>query len=286
MSITFNVAQIGFNKPECDKITKSFQISGHRKKSYHLVNIDDQVPTHIIIINSDSTSNQEILAYVKRYPGKIATYSKTQTTQYDQVPHIKGMLLATRIINTLDAIEISEGLPSIKRFNWKDQKSGGLYQTTDVKIAERPVINADLASKDENSFKVLVVDDSESMQKNLAKELGKADQAIDVDFAGDGVTAMGLINKNMYDFIFLDIMMPGMDGYETCAEIRKIDAMKKTPVIMLSAKTSPLDEVKGVMAGCTSYLTKPIKKEEFQKMLTRVMTWLNDFKQPQIAKEI
>ena len=54
---------------------------------------------------------------------------------------------------------------------------------------------------------------------------------------------------------------------------------------MLSAKTSPLDEVKGVMAGCTCYLTKPINSVEFQKMLTRVMGWLQDFKTPQTIME-
>lgn len=89
-----------------------------------------------------------------------------------------------------------------------------------------------------------------------------------------------MVAAKTYDFIFLDVMMPGIDGYETCGQIRKIAAMKKTPIIMLSAKTSPLDEVKGVMAGCTNYVTKPIKSAEFQNMLGRIMDWLGNYKKP------
>ena len=81
-----------------------------------------------------------------------------------------------------------------------------------------------------------------------------------------------------YDFVFLDVMMGGIDGYETCGRIRKIKGMGKLPVIMLTSKSSPLDEVKGILAGCTTYLTKPVDSEEFQKMLTRIIRWLRDFK--------
>jgi len=70
-------------------------------------------------------------------------------------------------------------------------------------------------------------------------------------------------------------MMPGMDGYETCTQLRANPRYKKTPIIMVSGKTSPLDEVKGVMAGCTTYLTKPVQDEAFRKLSTRVLAWLS-----------
>jgi twitching motility two-component system response regulator PilG len=70
--------------------------------------------------------------------------------------------------------------------------------------------------------------------------------------------------------------MPGIDGFETCTQMRKSPKLKKTPIIMLSAKTSPLDEVKGVMAGCTTYMTKPIVHEEFQKVIRRISKWIEN----------
>jgi len=90
--------------------------------------------------------------------------------------------------------------------------------------------------------------------------------------------ALEMIEKEDYDLIFLDIMMPGIDGYETCGRIRSNPKFKKTPIIMLSGKTAPLDEVKGVIAGATTYLTKPIVHSEFQQVLGRITRWLNEFR--------
>ena len=71
--------------------------------------------------------------------------------------------------------------------------------------------------------------------------------------------------------------MPGIDGYETCKRLRATDAYKKTPIIMLSGKTSPLDEVQGVIAGATTYLTKPVKSAMLQETLARVTKWIDNF---------
>lgn len=134
------------------------------------------------------------------------------------------------------------------------------------------------AQPTEDHYAVLVVDDSHPMQQMLAKELQQMDQPVNLDFADDGETALEKADRNHYDFIFLDIMMPGIDGFETCTRLRQIPALKKTPIIMLSSKTSPLDEVKGIMAGSSTYLTKPINHVEFQKVIKRVSRWVSEFK--------
>lgn len=129
------------------------------------------------------------------------------------------------------------------------------------------------------SYSVLIVDDSEMMHKALKIELDKADIILRNEYAFSGEEALEKLSHKYYDFIFLDVMMPGIDGFETCGKIRKIEGMSKVPIIMLTSKTSPLDEVKGVVAGCTTYLTKPVQTDDFQKMLTRIMRWLRDFKE-------
>jgi CheY-like chemotaxis protein len=130
----------------------------------------------------------------------------------------------------------------------------------------------------DDHYSVLVVDDSHPMQQMLAKELQHMDHPVDIDFADDGETALEKAGQNQYDFIFLDIMMPGIDGFETCTRLRQMSGLKKTPIIMLSSKTSPLDEVKGIMAGSSTYLTKPIDHVEFQKVIKRVSRWVSEFK--------
>ena len=124
-------------------------------------------------------------------------------------------------------------------------------------------------------YRALVVDDSAAIRKQLELEL-KASH-IYPDFAETGEEALEKIQANQYDLIFLDIILPGIDGYEVCKTMRTKPNLKKTPIIMLSGKTSPLDEVKGVLAGASTYLTKPVKHEQFQQTLKRVAKWLSVF---------
>jgi two-component system, cell cycle response regulator len=124
------------------------------------------------------------------------------------------------------------------------------------------------------------VDDSIAIQKSLEINLATLPQISMIDFADSGESALEKAEAVQYDLIFLDVMMPGIDGYETCTRLRKKPEYKKTPIIMVSGKTSPLDEVKGVMAGCTTYLTKPVQQEAFQKLSNRVLVWLEKQKKP------
>ena len=127
-------------------------------------------------------------------------------------------------------------------------------------------------------YNVLVIDDSEMVHKNLSIELAKSGVELKIEYAFSGEEGLEKLRSKYYDFIFLDVMMPGIDGFETCTRIRKIKGMNKLPIIMLTSKTSPLDEVKGIIAGCTTYLTKPVAPDDFQKMLARIMRWLTEFK--------
>lgn len=124
-------------------------------------------------------------------------------------------------------------------------------------------------------YTALVVDDSAAIRKQLEIELRNAQ--IKAEFAETGEEALEKSQVKLYDLVFLDIIMPGIDGYEVCRQMRSRKAMKKTPIIMLSGKTSPLDEVQGVIAGASTYLTKPVKHEQFQQTLKRVSKWLTNF---------
>lgn len=154
-----------------------------------------------------------------------------------------------------------------------------LFKKYDSQIeeAQRQKAQQDAAASS-MEYSVLVVDDSHAMQQVLAKELAKLEQTINVNFADDGESALAKVAEATYDFIFLDIMMPGIDGFETCTQMRALPNLKKTPIIMLSSKTSPLDEVKGIMAGSSTYLTKPIDSDEFLKVIKRVSRWITEFK--------
>ncbi|ADJ27098.1 response regulator receiver protein [Nitrosococcus watsonii C-113] len=111
-----------------------------------------------------------------------------------------------------------------------------------------------------NGLKVMVVDDSKTIRKTAETLLKKF--GCKVVTAEDGFEALPKINQHHPDIIFIDIMMPRLDGYQTCTLIKNNSALKNTPVIMLSSKDGLFDRARGRIAGCDQYLTKPFTREE------------------------
>lgn len=110
------------------------------------------------------------------------------------------------------------------------------------------------------SLKVMVIDDSKTIRRTAETLLKKV--GCTVITAVDGFDALAKIADNNPDIIFVDIMMPRLDGYQTCALIKNNSAFRATPVIMLSSKDGLFDKAKGRIVGSDQYLTKPFSKEE------------------------
>jgi twitching motility two-component system response regulator PilG len=108
-------------------------------------------------------------------------------------------------------------------------------------------------------IKVLVIDDSNTIRKSAELFLRQA--GFEVVLAEDGFDALAKINDHQPRVIFVDIMMPRLDGYQTCALVKQNPALKSTPVIMLSSKDGVFDRARGRLAGSDRYLTKPFTKE-------------------------
>src|SRR5471030_1099240 len=107
--------------------------------------------------------------------------------------------------------------------------------------------------------KVLVIDDSNTIRRSAELFLRKA--GYEVILAEDGFDALSKITDYEPQVIFVDIMMPRLDGYQTCALIKQNPRLKSTPVIMLSSKDGVFDRARGRLAGSDRYLTKPFTKE-------------------------
>jgi twitching motility two-component system response regulator PilG len=112
-------------------------------------------------------------------------------------------------------------------------------------------------------LKVLVIDDSKTIRRTAETLLSK--EGCEVYTAVDGFDALSKIADHQPDIVFVDIMMPRLDGYQTCALIKKSGKHGATPVIMLSSKDSLFDRARGRMVGSDEYLTKPFTKESLLK---------------------
>ena len=107
--------------------------------------------------------------------------------------------------------------------------------------------------------KVMVIDDSNTIRRSAEIFLGKSGAQVVV--AEDGFDALSKIADHNPDIIFCDILMPRLDGYQTCAMIKKSSRFRKIPVVMLSSKDGLFDRARGRLVGSDRYLTKPFTKD-------------------------
>jgi twitching motility two-component system response regulator PilG len=116
----------------------------------------------------------------------------------------------------------------------------------------------------------LVVDDSTTIQKQIEVSLhalGVAAVCVD-----NAESAMAELDNNSFDLVFLDVILPGdADGYQICKRIRRHPTHKRTPVVMLTSKSSTFDRVRGSMAGCDTYLTKPVDADTFREVVAKYL---------------
>ena len=129
-----------------------------------------------------------------------------------------------------------------------------------VSLPKAPVPNADWA---------LVVDDNATVREFMKAKL--APFKINVEFAESGEEAIGKTAGRQYRCVFLDVVMPGMDGYQVCKLIKARKAIQKTAVVMLTSKGSPFDRIRGSMAGCDAYLTKPVDENKLLETIAKYL---------------
>jgi twitching motility two-component system response regulator PilG len=109
-------------------------------------------------------------------------------------------------------------------------------------------------------IKIMVIDDSKTIRRTAETLLKK--EGFDVIVANDGFEALSMVADHKPDLIFLDIMMPRLDGYQTCALIKHHRVFRNTPVVMLSSKDGLFDRARGRVVGSDNYITKPFTREE------------------------
>lgn len=120
------------------------------------------------------------------------------------------------------------------------------------------------------SYKVLLTDDDEMVLISL-EELLLAEDIFDVTTANNGKDALKKAEENSFDLIVLDIVMPGMSGFEVCEKLRNTEGTKDTPIIMLTAKSADADKKKGMELGANRFLPKPTDPVQFVEIVKETL---------------
>jgi twitching motility two-component system response regulator PilG len=159
------------------------------------------------------------------------------------------------------ALTGSHSLPGASR----SASGAGLGRT------QPPVAAPDAATKKRMlGDTVLVVDDNATVRAFMQAKL--APFGFEVDFAETGEEAIGLSGSQEYTCVFLDVVLPGIDGYQVCKLIKSNkQAIKKTAVVMLTSRSSPFDKLRGSLAGCDEYLTKPLDEDRLLEVIAKFL---------------
>jgi twitching motility two-component system response regulator PilG len=239
------------------RLQVAFEFSKGRHTSY--ADQDLKTPPDILMVNADEPKSLiEWRAYrnkleaqdVTNPPSVLVSRQREFKTEHYQV---RRPLIASRIISMLDQVANKE-----------------LAVNDEVAIANTENGNgSEAVSKDTNSGGLaLVVDDSLPVRIQMKAALTPFTYR--VDLAETGEEAFNLVNENDYDVIFLDIVLPGVDGYEVCKAIKE-GKCKDTPVILLTGNSSPADRIKGNLSGCDTYLIKPVSQVVFQEIINEYL---------------
>lgn len=160
----------------------------------------------------------------------------------------------------------------------KNHLSGGLLQLLDrISVNElrqkAPVIVSDNVSPGRHSpascrsalARALVIDDSLSVRTQMSLCLGKL--GISCDLAEDGHQGLEKLEQKHYHLVFLDVILPDMDGYQVCKLIKRDPRTRRMPVVMLTSKGSAINKLQGTIAGCDRYLVKPAAERDVVKVI-------------------
>ncbi|MCK5876295.1 MAG: response regulator [Candidatus Marithrix sp.] len=260
MDKIFKVGIFGLAPNEQNTLGSIFKLAASRSRQYSMV--EQRETAEIILVDADNPDALNEWRSFSVHHSKIPVIKVAKVIPDDtKKAYLKRPLTLKRVLEILDKVTI-EAHKYVPELVIGDDTEGMDDE------AKKALLNiADNTSS--SGIKSLVVDDSLPVRKSMEIQLSLF--GMDIDFAETGEKALEFIQKNVYDIIFLDIMLPGIDGYKVCKEIKSNNMSKNTPVVMLTGKGTRFDKLRGTMAGASVYLTKPVNPEQLKEVIDQFL---------------
>lgn len=262
----FVLDMIGFSDAEKNMLASTFRLTGRRDFCYVPPTSEDQ-RADIYLINAD---NAEALKTMQEHAPNVHSPAVMIGREPVSVgwPFVQKPIHWMRLFEHLDDLTHSALLERSRREDHTDPDwDGQTYRRSIDKKTSEEVVFTYMPPRLNES--VLVVDDSATVRAFMRIKL--APFHFDVDYAENGEQAIEMAQVKSYTCIFLDIMMPGIDGYEVCKRIKGNGDTKQTAVVMLSSKGSMFDKFRGNWAGCDAYLSKPVPENDLLATIARFL---------------
>jgi CheY-like chemotaxis protein len=255
-----SVHLIGIDLKEQHFIKVVFKLSESRNREYQIISEGENIResflrSDIVIVDKDNEASVKEWNTLLKSSGNKHSSSSVFLTRVKSTAAQKNIiqkpLVALRILNILDQIEI--------------------VRKDDVTIiqSDRKIPQVTEQPEQPGYHNVLVIDDSLAVRQHIGNELNK--YQCKIDYASNAEEGYWSIQKNMYSLVFLDIILPGMNGHQLCKDIKGNSLLRNTPIVMLTSKSSPFDRVKGRLSGCNDYLTKPVKVGKLHQIIEKYL---------------
>lgn len=268
MDKIFKVALFGLAPNEQNTLGSIFKLAASRSRKYAVVSAEERDSAEILLVDADDPKAIQAWKSFSVHNTKIPTVKiSKQASANPEDAIIRRPLTLKRVLETLDKV-------TIDAFQFV---SGAVGDDSSPDADEMKHVEDRIKKVEKTGIKALVVDDSAAVRKSMEIQLGLF--GMNIDYAETGEEALEHAKKTTdYDIIFLDIMMPGIDGYKVCKTLRANKPFKQTPIIMLTGKGSRFDKLKGTMAGASLYLTKPVEQEQLHSVIKKFLPQLEEVK--------
>ncbi|WP_168204801.1 response regulator [Noviherbaspirillum sp. UKPF54] len=257
----FVLEMLGFSETEKALLASTFRLTGRRAFCY----AEPDGPAErsdVYLVNADNPSGLQQME--ARAPNAYAPALLIGRAPEDSPwPAVEKPIRWMKLFEQLDQAMLA----ALSMRASRPAPNGGQWNGTDFRrAADRHRPQPELIAPPP-AESVLVVDDSATVRAFMRTRL--APFRFDVDYAENGEAAVAMAQAKRYTCIFLDVVMPGMDGYQVCKRIKSDPATRGTAVVMLSSKSSPFDKFRGSWAGCDAYLGKPVGEDELLATIGR-----------------
>lgn len=282
---TYSVEVIGFSQTELMALTSVFDLSSRRVPKFVRHNASG-TPPDILLVDANDIAAVRMLGG-RNASGVIPTIMVGDSNRGTNWPLLARPIRWMKLFQAFDVaigsqtseMPKSAVAPAAARSSLAApspaMQPDAISEQVAVPIpaAKSPMSAGEISgvwhAQNPQTDSVLVVDDNLTVREFMKNKLAPFN--FNVDYAENGEQAIGFTGRKHYACIFLDVVMPGIDGYQVCKLIKSNRAAQKSAVVMLTSKDSPFDKIRGSMSGCDAYLTKPVDEEKLLETIARFL---------------
>jgi two-component system, cell cycle response regulator len=260
------ITLLGISQPEAQLIQRVLALVQPRGLRYTLTDTAPAAGTHgIVIVNADDPSSVRAWRSIRKTRQElagIAVSARPAVRICESDIELRRPFRATELMRALEEVDTARLAPAPKA-----------RPAAPAPATIRPAIQQ-YHRPPHFSGRALVIDDSKTIRRQL--QLVLSDYGLEVEVAESGELALHMLATRDFNIVLLDVVLPGADGYQICKTIKRNRSRKPPPVVMLTSKSSPFDRVRGSLAGCDGYITKPAQLVRIKEAIARHLTPASD----------